>query len=165
MKDIIAGLTELRDTGKIPDGLDLDLVIKIVSQYCRKGAPDIPSPQAVPSPLGKGRKAIDVLFDRFWAVYPRKVAKADAKKAFMKISPDEALLLKMIKALERDKHSKQWTKDDGQFIPYASTWLRGLRWEDEGETVPERQGSFDADEFFEAALKRTQRMMAECQNL
>lgn len=150
MKDIIAGLTELRDTGRIPDGLDIDLVIKIVAQYCRKGTP---------------KKSLDVLFDRFWAVYPRKVAKADAKKAFMKISPDEALLLKMIKALERDKHSKQWRKDDGQFIPYASTWLRGLRWEDEGETVPESTDSFDADEFFEAALKRTQRMMAECQNL
>ena len=149
MKDIIAGLTELRDTGKIPDGLDLDLVIKIVEQYCRKGTP---------------KKSLDVLFDRFWSVYPRKVAKADAKKAFAKISPDEELLQKMIKALERDKRSSQWVKDNGQFIPYASTWLNGRRWEDEGENS-DQYGSFDTDEFFEAALKRSQRMMAECKNL
>ena len=27
--------------------------------------------------------------------------------------------------------SADWTKDDGQFIPHASTWLNGKRWEDE----------------------------------
>lgn len=145
MKDIIAGLTELRDTGRIPEGLDLDLVIKIVAQYCRKGTP---------------KKSLDVLFDRFWTVYPRKIAKADAKKAFAKISPDEALLQKMINALERDKRSSQWTKDSGQFIPYASTWLNGRRWEDEGEPVPERRGSFDTDEFYEIALRSSQKKMA-----
>ena len=143
MKDIIAGLTELRDTGRIPEGLDLDLVIKIVAQYCRKGSP---------------KKSLDVLFDRFWAVYPRKIAKADAKKAFAKISPDEDLLQKMIKALERDKRSSQWTKDKGQFIPYAATWLNGQRWEDEGESS-DQYGSFDTDEFFEIALRRSQEKM------
>lgn len=146
VNDIIAGLTELRDTGRIPPGLDLDLVIKIVAHYGRKGTP---------------KKALEVLFERFWAVYPRKVAKADAKKAFNKIAPDEELLQKMIKSLERDKRSGQWTKDNGQFIPYASTWLNGRRWEDEGEAVTKRNDSFDSEEFFELALKRSREKMAK----
>ena len=27
--------------------------------------------------------------------------------------------------------SHDWTKDGGQFIPHAATWLNGKRWEDE----------------------------------
>jgi len=33
--------------------------------------------------------------------------------------------------LSRWSKSEQWTKDNGQYIPHAATWLNGRRWEDE----------------------------------
>ena len=70
-------------------------------------------------------------FASFWSAYPRKVSKAEAQKAFAKVNPDETLLATILSAVERAKASKDWTKDDGQFIPHASTWLNQRRWEDE----------------------------------
>lgn len=76
-------------------------------------------------------------FDRFWAAYPRKVAKVTARRAFNKIKPDDALLKTMLEAIEYYQHTDQWTRDSGKFIPHPATWLRQKRWEDEmGETAP-----------------------------
>ncbi len=74
---------------------------------------------------------LNPLFDRFWEAYPKKVAKEAARKAFAKHKPDEALLNTMLSALETQKESDQWTRDNGQFIPHASTWLNQKRWEDD----------------------------------
>lgn len=71
------------------------------------------------------------LFDQFWKAYPRKVAKPEAMKAFVRIKPDAELMQQIMSALERAKASRDWQKDDGQFIPYPSTWLNQARWEDE----------------------------------
>lgn len=72
-------------------------------------------------------------FERFWSAYPKKTAKQQALKAWQKLKPDEELIEKMLLSLERQKRSVQWTKDNGQFIPYPATWLNGRRWEDESE--------------------------------
>ena len=74
---------------------------------------------------------IDEFFDRFWAEYPRHVAKPDARKKFEKLAPDESLLTVMLKAIEAQKHSEQWTKDNGQYIPHPATWIHQRRWEDD----------------------------------
>jgi hypothetical protein len=71
------------------------------------------------------------LFDRFWAAYPKKVGKDDAKRAFDKRKPNAELLSAMLAALEVQKQSPSWTKDNGQFIPNPSTWLNQGRWQDE----------------------------------
>ena len=78
----------------------------------------------------KPSPAADTKFDEFWSRYPRKEAKATAKKAFAKIGPDDALFVLIIAGLERAKKSEQWTKDDGQFVPHPTTWLNGARWDD-----------------------------------
>ena len=70
-------------------------------------------------------------FLRFWDAYPKKVAKADAVKAFRKLDPDDQLLEDMLAALERWKHSDQWTRDGTAFVPHPATWLNGERWKDE----------------------------------
>ena len=57
--------------------------------------------------------------------------KQGAKKAFEKLKPDADLLETMIRAIEKQKRSEQWMKDNGQFIPHPQTWLNGKRWEDE----------------------------------
>ena len=76
------------------------------------------------------------LFDRFWGAYPRKVSKADARKAFAKLNPDGELVEAMLRALDWQKRLPEWTKDGGQFIPYPATWLNACRWEDEPEGSP-----------------------------
>lgn len=74
-------------------------------------------------------------FDEFWKAYPKKVAKAQAQKAWNKIKPNAELQQVILNALERQKQSVQWQKDNGQFIPYPATWLNGRRWEDMHEQV------------------------------
>jgi hypothetical protein len=80
----------------------------------------------------------DAGFVKFWAAYPRKTAKADARKAFTKawkkLPPfDEELIL--IGGLERARAG--W--GEAQFIPHAATWLNGERWQDEPAEVIQLQ--------------------------
>jgi len=70
-------------------------------------------------------------FQLFWTAYPRKVSKQSALKSWVKISPDESLTQKILKAVEQQKNMDQWTRDGGQFIPHPATWLNQKRWEDE----------------------------------
>lgn len=93
-------------------------------------------------------------FDEFWEAYPRKVAKKDAEKAFAKIKVDMAALMA---ALEKQKNSKQWKKEGGQYIPYPATWLNQERWND--QTEEESQDGFNTDEFFRKALVRAEKFM------
>lgn len=81
--------------------------------------------------VNDNKKEKDNLFDRFWSVYPRKTAKVEARKKFDKLNPDEKLLKIMINAVEQQKQSEQWTKDNGQYIPHPATWIHQRRWEDE----------------------------------
>lgn len=70
-------------------------------------------------------------FDEFWAAYPKKKAKEDARKAWNKIKPDEVLGKAIIQAVESAKKTADWKKEKGQYIPYPATYLNGKRWEDE----------------------------------
>ena len=71
------------------------------------------------------------LFERFWQAYPKKKSKEGARRAWKKLNPDLALCREMAAALERDKRSRDWQRDDGAYIPYPASWLNGRRWEDE----------------------------------
>lgn len=99
-------------------------------------------------------------FAEFWAVYPKKVRKMTAEMAWDALSPDDALTDTILLAVEAQKQSAEWQKEGGQYIPAPANWLNQRRWEDElssaslGKAKTE-QGSFDADEFFEAGLRRT----------
>lgn len=81
------------------------------------------------------------LFDRFWKAYPRKEGKAAAAKAWNDIQPDEALVARMVSAVEAKKRSPEWTQENGKFIPHPAKWLSERRWEDEmpGSREPERR--------------------------
>lgn len=79
---------------------------------------------------------LDSRFERFWAQYPRKVSKQDAKKVFMKLKPDEQLLNTILEALKKQCASAEWSEKS--YIPHPDRYLRGRRWEDE---VPETSES------------------------
>ena len=70
-------------------------------------------------------------FETFWALYPRKVNKQKAHEVFKKLNPAESLLGVMLTSLKQQRQSEQW--QTMQFIPHATTWLNGRRWEDELE--------------------------------
>lgn len=85
------------------------------------------------------KEKVLVLFERFWEAYPKKTAKQQAEKAFIKLNVNDGLLDTMLTALE--KQSSQWQQM--QYIPYPATWLNGRRWEDElessgGQPKPEK---------------------------
>ncbi len=77
-------------------------------------------------------------FDAFWQLYPRKVAKASALKAWKKVlqggaATSEAIKDEIMAALKLQLTSYSWRKSR-EFIPHAATWLNGRRWEDESTT-------------------------------
>ena len=76
-------------------------------------------------------------FETFWKEYPKKINRAKALMWFEKNSPDDETFNIMIEKLKAYKNTKQWQKDNGQFIPYATTWLNQKRWEDEIEVEEE----------------------------
>lgn len=75
-------------------------------------------------------------FERFWSLYPRKVAKPAAVKAWAALAPDAALVDRIVAAVTVQRGWPQWQRDGGQFIPHPATWLHARRWEDEAPTVP-----------------------------
>jgi hypothetical protein len=66
-------------------------------------------------------------FDDFWAVYPHKVRKQDAAKAWQRHRPDADTLIADIAARLR---AGAWLADEVQFIPHPATYLNGHRWTD-----------------------------------
>lgn len=73
----------------------------------------------------------DAGFEKFWTAYPKKVGKQAALSAYKKVKvPVDTL----ISAVEAQKRSTQWTKDNGRYIPNPATWLNQGRWEDVLET-------------------------------
>ena len=88
-------------------------------------------------------------FDAFWEAYPKKKAKEAARKAFLKISPDDTLLTIMLRVIEKEKRSADWKKENGKFIPYPATWLNGRRWEDDdGGGNHDPDGGWDIEDGF-----------------
>jgi hypothetical protein len=74
----------------------------------------------------KQEKPTDNSFDEFWKLYPKRVAKADALKAWkqaIKRKPADELIA-LTKAYAEGK------LPEATFIPHAATWLKNDRWED-----------------------------------
>ena len=102
--------------------------------------------QPIPQPPPQPRKVFDsrndmawipARFAEFWVLYPRKVGKQDAIKAFTKLiktQPDVEKFMATLKAsLEWWKKQQTWTKDGGRFVPHPATWLNRGNWEDSKE--------------------------------
>ena len=72
---------------------------------------------------------ITEMFEEFWALYPRKIAKAAARKAWSKMTSEQQLMA--AKAIST--HCEYWKvkETELEFVPHASSWLNGERYEDE----------------------------------
>ncbi|MCP4115382.1 MAG: helix-turn-helix domain-containing protein [Desulfobacteraceae bacterium] len=75
-------------------------------------------------------------FTDFWKLWPRKVAKREAAKAWKKLSPTELMFVAMVANLEAHANAGDWS--DPQYIPHPATWLNGRRWEDAVHPVKDK---------------------------
>ena len=71
-----------------------------------------------------------ISYFNFWKYYPRRTGKADAAKAWLQVD-GESHIAEILAALEWQRRTPDWKKDNGKFIPFPATYLRGRRWEDE----------------------------------
>ena len=85
------------------------------------------------------------LFLNFWSLYPKKVSKGAAWKAWKKIKTPTTIFQAIKISLDKRKSSEQWVKDNGQYIPHPATWLNGRGWEDEINNI-------ESDEFTQPPL-------------
>lgn len=67
-------------------------------------------------------------FREFWAIYPRRVAKEAAAKAFAAALEDGADVAALIEGAKRYAAARDGEPE--RYTAHASTWLRGKRWED-----------------------------------
>lgn len=70
-------------------------------------------------------------FETFWSAYPKKIGKDKCRRWFSSRKVDDGFIGEILKALEIQKKSQQWTRDSGQYIPHPYTWLSQGRWQDE----------------------------------
>jgi len=73
-------------------------------------------------------------FDRFWKVYPRKIGKGQARKAWKQMDGLRPPVDVLIAAVSAQSGSEQW--EEWKYIPHPATWLRGERWDDELPPAP-----------------------------
>jgi len=109
--------------------------INVISTRYQHDAPETETETETYTPSrGSGEVSKKSLngFDAFWKLYPRKVGKATAEKSWIKARINGDFDRVMTSLAEQIKN---W--DDPKFIPHASTWLNGRRWEDELSTRPE----------------------------
>lgn len=72
-------------------------------------------------------------FAAWWALYPKKIGRAPAEKAWLKNWHRTDPELATAKLTEQIA-SEQWTKEDGKYVPNPLTYINQRRWEDEAES-------------------------------
>lgn len=77
----------------------------------------------------------DTRFDEFYKAYPVHKGKRDAQRAFAKAIKTTSLET-MLAAIDRQKRSPDWLRENGRFIPHPATWLNRGQWDDEVERPP-----------------------------
>ncbi len=87
---------------------------------------------------GNPEKAKDG-FERFWSVYPNKIGKLSARKAWDALNPSESVAGEIIEAVKRQQCWERWREEDGRFIPSPANWLKEARWKDVGSSMDERK--------------------------
>lgn len=151
IKTISSGLDELSEKGLIiryqVNGEEYlkypDFIEKQPSLHpAREGIPDIPDLDEnslmidscvthTQVKVKEKKVMVNDGFDVFWKAYPRKVNKREATEKWNKAKLPEMDVI--LKAIEVQKNTDGWKKEDGKYIPHPSTWINKERWTDEIE--------------------------------
>jgi hypothetical protein len=94
------------------------------------------------------------MFEQFWALYPKRVAKGAAIKAWAKLN--EAEKEEVLEALPN--HLKYWKlkNTEKEYIPFPATWLNQMRYLDELDFEPPKKPTlpwYSSDELTLAKAK------------
>jgi hypothetical protein len=121
-----------------------------------KNPPPAPAPAPATSPA-LPNSADEFGFDAFWIVWPKKVAKPAAIRAWAKLAPTRELFERIVADVRYRLTTPDWLKESGQYIPFPATYLNGHRWEDE---TPGRPGAHQPDPAA-GRKEETQRMLRD----
>jgi hypothetical protein len=69
------------------------------------------------------------LFEKLYEAYPRKSKRGEAYAAFEELDPSDEVFAAIIKALDIQKKSSEWTSQGGKFIPGLVRYIKERRWE------------------------------------
>lgn len=89
----------------------------------------------------------EITFDEFWSIYPKRVAKLAAKKAWAKALREDTadnILAGLRRYLE-------CLPEDPQFIPHCATWLNAGRWLD--EQPPRKKYAWETEADYQRYLR------------
>ncbi|MFA5934951.1 MAG: hypothetical protein WC827_03650 [Candidatus Paceibacterota bacterium] len=100
------------------------------------------------NPSTKDIKITPELFNKFWAIYPKKKgSKGSAftiwEKLCKKPNKEKPTWVQIRKAVNLQTDSEQW--QDEQFIPNASTWLTNRKWMDDPKEMISYKRTLDKD--------------------
>lgn len=151
-------VTGLQDAAK--EQLALAKSGRYFAQVCRDAHAELGKPRKTRGATKTRTAEESPAFTAFWEVYPRRVGKGEARRAWIAMRCDELLPGVIVTAVEAAKLSDQWRRDSGQFVPHPSTWLRGERWNDVHKTTvaapPKASASINLQKWreFLAGIKR-----------
>ncbi len=98
---------------------------------------------------------VEQRFEEFFAEYPKHEHKAEAREAFMRQIHTDGDFAELLSLVSRWKESESWKEDGGRWIKRADKFLSEIFPTRDEPPAPKNNGSFDTDEFFEAALMRS----------
>ena len=94
-------------------------------------------------------------FERFWDLYPVKIAKEKAWEVYLRIKPDDK---KLCYAVSQWVRSSQWMEDQGRFVPKPEKFLEEGQFDHlPGDVVP--MGA--SGELGEAEIQAIRRIMEQ----
>jgi hypothetical protein len=97
-------------------------------------------------------------FEALWRIYPRRVAKGAAYKAFrsaLKRASFETIWAAM------EKQLKELAMRNKTYVPHLSTWLNHDRWLDEADPTPEQKAAqSDLTQFIVSRVQAYRRLVA-----
>ena len=80
-------------------------------------------PEVEPEP-----EKVNDLFDEFWSIWPKRVAKDAARKAWRKVKDKQSTLELINENLRLRQAAGQWTV--AKYIPNPASYINGRQWED-----------------------------------
>lgn len=75
---------------------------------------------------------MELQFSQFWDAYPNHDDKQVARRRWVQLAPDTALINTILKSIEILKQTEKWQRGA---IPMPSTFLNNRRWEDAEELI------------------------------
>ena len=86
-----------------------------------------------PSDAADDVHSLDDGFDEFWSIYPRKVKKVDARKAWRTVRRRKVPADRILAAVSAQVRAWRDADKDLEYVPYPATWLRAGSYDDQLE--------------------------------